>query len=428
VKLLLSGGRVVDPATETDSELDVLIEDGRIARIERGILASDAEHLDVSGMSVCPGFLDMHVHLREPGQEWKETIGSGTAAAARGGFTAVACMPNTVPVNDSRSVTELIVRQAREHGRVRVYPIGCVTKEQAGKELAEMEDMSGAGACAFSDDGMPVVSTRIMRRALEYSKIFDVPIIDHCEDPDLVNGGVMNEGAVSTALGLPGWPTAAEDVMIQRDILLAEDTGGHAHIAHLSTARGAELVRTAKRRNIPVTCEVTPHHLVLTDEAVGDYDTAAKMNPPLRAEPDRQGLLDALADGTVDAIATDHAPHHVDEKCVEFCRAPFGIIGLETAVSLCMDRLVRAGVIGFPRLVELFTVNPARILRKNGGRLAVGAEADVTVIDRDRRVTVRAEAFASKSRNMPFEGWELRGAAVMTIVSGKVVHDARARD
>ncbi len=424
MKLLLRNGRVVDPAAGLDDAMDVLVEGGKVARIEPKIAVRGVEALDLAGLVVCPGFIDLHAHLREPGQEWKETVATGAGAAAAGGFTGVACMPNTVPPNDNRSVTEFILAQA-SGAQARVYPIGCVSKGQRGEELAEMGDMFAAGARAFSDDGRPVVSSLLMRRALEYSRIFGVPIIDHCEDPALAAGGVVHEGEVSTRLGLRGWPGIAEDLMIQRDLLLAEYTGGHVHVAHLSTARGAEYVRRAKRAKVPATCEVTPHHLVLTDAAVGDYDTNAKMNPPLRGEADRRALLHAVADGTVDAIATDHAPHHVDEKAVEFSRAPFGIVGLETAVPICLDRLVRAGVIGLSRLVELFTAGPARILGIDRGTLRPGADADVTVLDLERRVVVDPSKFRSKSRNTPFAGWSLRGAAVMTLLAGKIVHDAR---
>jgi dihydroorotase len=428
VKRLLKNARVIDPASGVDGVRDLLIEEGKIARVAEGLSDPEAETVELRGLVACPGFIDMHVHLREPGQEWKETIESGTRAAAAGGFTGVACMPNTVPVNDTRSVTELILRQSREHGSVPVYPIGCVTKGQQDAELAEMQDMLEAGARAFSDDGKPVSSSRMMRRALEYSKIFDVPIIDHCEDVELVGDGVVHEGLVSTRLGLRGWPGVGEDLMVVRDILLAEYTGGHAHIAHLSTGRSADFVRRGKEVGIRVTCEVTPHHLVLTDEAIGEYDANAKMNPPLRALLDREALLAALADGTVDAIATDHAPHHADEKCVEFPLAPFGIVGLETAVAICLDRLVHAGVLDLPRMVELFTGGPAGILRLDKGTLAVGADADVTVLDTERRTTVEPEHFESKSLNTPFNGWELKGAAVMTIVGGEIVHDGRTED
>jgi dihydroorotase len=334
-------------------------------------------------------------------------------------------MPNTIPPNDSRAITETIVNEARTHGTVRVHPIGCVSKGQRGEELAEMGDMHAAGARAFSDDGKPVHSSALMRRALEYSRIFDAPIIDHCEDPALSAGGQVHEGEVSTRLGLPGWPAVAEDVMVERDLLLAEYTGGHVHIAHMSSGRAAAFVREAKRRKVRATCEVTPHHLFLTHEAVAQFDTDAKMNPPLRSPEDRGALLKALADGTVDAIATDHAPHHPDEKAVEFCRAPFGIVGLETAVALCLDRLVDAKVIDLPRLVALFTVGPARVLRLAAGTLAPGAPADVTVLDLKRTARVEPREFRSKSRNTPFAGLKLKGAPVMTIVAGKIVHDAR---
>jgi dihydroorotase len=425
VRRILKGGRVVDPSHGIDAVADVLIEDGRVVRIGPGLRSEGAEEDDLAGLVVCPGFLDMHVHLREPGQEWKETVETGTRAAAAGGFTGVACMPNTDPPNDSRSVTELILAQSRDHGIVPVYPIGCVTKGQKGEQLAEMGDMAAAGAQAFSDDGKPVLSSLLMRKALEYSQIFDLPIIDHCEDSILVAGGVVHEGEVSTRLGLRGWPGVAEDVMVQRDILLAEYTGGHVHIAHMSTAKSAEFVRRGKHDGVRVTCEVTPHHLFLTDEAVASYDTNAKMNPPLRPEVDREALLRAVADGIVDAIATDHAPHHRDEKCVEFSCAPFGVVGLETAVSLCLDRLVHGGVIGLPRLVELFTTGPSRILRLSTGTLAPGARADVTVLDLDREVEVDAVRFRSKSANSPFLGWRLRGAPVLTILAGRTLHDAR---
>ena len=424
-KLLLKGGRLIDPAAGTDERRDLLIEDGRIAGNDRTIVADDAECIDLQGRVVCPGFIDMHVHLREPGQEWKETIESGTAAAAAGGFTGVACMPNTDPVNDSRSVTELILTQARELGAVPVYPIGCVTKGQRGEELAEMQDMIDAGACAFSDDGVAVATSMMMRKALEYSRVFDVPIIDHCEDCSLVDGGVVHEGEVATRLGLRGWPGVAEDLIVQRDVLLAQYTGGHAHIAHISTGRAVDFVRRGKQDGVPVTCEVTPHHLVLTDVATGEYDTDAKMNPPLRSDDDREAMQRALADGTIDAIATDHAPHHVDEKRVEFSAAPFGIVGLETAIPLCLDRLVHAELISLPRLVELFTTGPARILRLDKGTLRVGADADVTVLDTEREFTVDPARFRSKSINTPFAGWKLRGAPLLTLVGGRIVQDAR---
>jgi dihydroorotase len=415
----------LDPSRGLDGPSDVLIEDGRIAAVDRAIPPAGAEVLELAGFVVCPGFIDMHVHLREPGHEWKETIATGTRAAAAGGFSGVACMPNTEPPIDSRSVVEFVLAEAREHGAVPVYPIGCVSKGQKGMELAEMADMAGAGARGFSDDGKPVASAGLMRRALEYAQLFDLPVIDHCEEPTLVAGGVMHEGRVSTRLGLKGWPGVAEDIMVQRDILLAEYTGGHVHVAHMSTGGSARLVRRAKDAQVRVTCEVAPHHLVLTDDAVAGYDASVKMNPPLREAADREALLAALADGTVDAIATDHAPHHADEKCVEFSRAPFGVVGLETAVSIGLDRLVHAGVIGLARFVELLTIGPARILRLDKGTLAAGADADLTVLDLTREVRVDPETFRSRSANTPFSGWTLKGAPVMTIVGGRVVHDGR---
>jgi len=413
---------VIDPASGLDAKRDVLIEAGKISRIAASITADGAKVVDCKKRVVCPGFIDMHVHFREPGQEWKETVGSGCAAAAAGGFTGVACMPNTIPVNDSRAVTELILAAAAAHP-VHVWPIGCVSRGQLGQELAEMGDMYAAGVVAFSDDGKPVYSSLVMRKALEYSKIFGVPIIDHCEDNVLVDRGVIHEGEISTRLGLKGWPGVAEDLMVQRDILLAEYTGGTVHIAHTSTARAVEFVRAAKRRKIDVTCEVTPHHLVMTDEAVIGYDTNTKMNPPLRPAADMKGLRKALADGTIDAIATDHAPHRCDEKCVEFGLAPFGVIGLETAVPVCLDRLVRPGVIDLARFVELLTRGPARILGLDAGTLSEGGAADITVLDTERTVTIQADGFESKSSNTPFDGWELTGTNVMTIVGGRIVDD-----
>lgn len=425
MKLLLKGGRVVDPAAGVDGPRDVLIERGRVAKVGRRVKAPGVKTFDCSGLVVCPGFLDMHVHFREPGQEWKETIATGLAAAASGGFTAVACMPNTVPPNDSRAVTELMVQLARDVGTVHLHPIGCVSKGQLGEELAEIGDMLRAGAVAFSDDGHPVRSSLLMRKALEYSQIFGVPIIDHCEDRELVDGGVMHEGDVSMRLGLRGWPGVAEDILVSRDLLLAEYTGGHVHVAHLSTAKALDFVRKAKRSKVHATCEVTPHHFVLTDAAVGEYDSSAKMNPPLREGRDVKALLRGLKDGTVDAIATDHAPHHADEKCVEFSHAPFGVVGLETAVALSLDRLVHRDVVSLTRMVELFTTGPARSLRMPPRTLAEGSPADVTVLDLDRETRVDPEEFRSKSTNSPFLGWTLRGAPVATIVGGRVVADRR---
>jgi dihydroorotase len=423
MKLLLKGGRVVDPATKTDGIADVLCEEGRISRVAHDIAPGDARVLALKGMVVAPGFVDMHCHLREPGQEWKETIESGTRAAAAGGFTAVACMPNTVPVNDERSVTEYIRARAKEKSSIRVYPIGAISKGLKGEELAEIGDLVAGGAVAVSDDGRPVVSGTLFRKALEYASMFGIPVIDHCEDLDLSDGGVLNEGIVSTVLGLKGWNHTAEEVMVFRDLTLARETGARVHIAHASTAGSVALVRDARARGAKATLEVTPHHFSLTEEACRDFDTHAKMNPPLRTEADRRAILEGIADGTVDAIATDHAPHHADEKSVEFARAPFGIVGLETAVSLALDRLVEGGVIGLARLVDLFSVGPSRILGLPGGTLAPGAPADITVLDPARRVVVDASRFRSKARNTPFDGWTLKGGPVATIVGGMVVHD-----
>jgi dihydroorotase len=416
---------LIDPSAGIDGKRDILIEGGRVSKVAAKITAKGVKTVDLRGLTVCPGFIDIHVHLREPGQEWKETVATGAHAAVAGGFTSVACMPNTVPPNDNRSVTEHIIAEAEQARLANVYPIGCVSKGMQGEELAEMGDMHEAGAVAFSDDGKPVRTSLLMRKALEYSKVFSVPIIDHCEDCELVSGGVMHEGDVSTSLGLAGWPGVAEDIVVDRDLILGEYAGGHVHIAHLSTAKSADLVRKAKRKKIRVTCEVTPHHLTLTDEAVRDYDTYAKVNPPLRTKVDVKALRKAIADGTVDAIATDHAPHHRDEKCVEFSRAPFGLVGLETAVSVCLDKLVHADVIPLERMVELFTTGPAGVLGLEKGTLQPGADADVTVLDPEREITVDAANFKSKSENSPYLGWKLKGAPVMTLVRGRIVHDVR---
>jgi dihydroorotase len=430
--LLVKGGRVIDPATGTDSVLDLLVRDGKIAERRpsgggRGGSQAPpgARVLEAAGRIVCPGFVDMHVHLRDPGQEHKETIETGTRAAAAGGFTSIACMPNTEPWNDGLAVTEYIVSEARRRGNVNVYPIGCVSKGGRGEELAEIGDMVRSGAVAVSDDGRPVANSYLMRMALEYTRIFGIPVIDHCEDRTLSAAGVMNEGYVSTLLGLKGIPAAAEEIAVGADLALAALTKGRLHIAHLSTRGSLEKVRRAREDGVPVTCEVTPHHLVLTDGAVmeRDYDPNTKMNPPLRDEDDRRALLQGLRDGTIDAIATDHAPHHLDEKLQEFDDAPFGIVGLETAVPLMMDRLVRAGVVDVKRLVELMSLNPARILGISKGTLEVGADADITLIDPELEAAVDTSLFRSKSRNSPFHGWTLRGWPVATIVGGRVVHE-----
>jgi dihydroorotase len=420
-KLLLKAGRIVDPAHGIDETADLLIEDGLIAGHGNNLDGEGAEIVDADGLVVAPGFIDMHVHLREPGHEYKEDVQSGTAAAAAGGFTGVACMPNTSPANDHRAVTELIVERADEYGAVPVYPIGCVSVGQQGEALAEIGELVEGGCVAVSDDGYPVATAELMRRALEYTRMFDIPVIEHCEDLSLTKKAAMNEGSVSTALGLRGYPAAAEDIIVARDLVLAEFTGGTLHCAHMSSAGALRLIRDAKARGVNVTCEATPHHFLLTDEAVRGFDTNTKMSPPLRSQADVDAVVEALADGTVDAIATDHAPHHADEKALEFDRAPFGIVGLETAVPLACDRLLHAGHISLQRLIELLSVNPAKILRLDAGDLSDGAVGNVTVLDLERNATVDVAGFASKSRNTPFDGWELKGWPVYTIVAGEIV-------
>jgi dihydroorotase len=422
-RLLIAGGRVVDPSQELDAKLDVLLKDGVVERLGEGLRVRDAERVDAKGLVVCPGFIDLHTHLREPGREDKETIATGTRAAAAGGFTAVCAMPNTNPVNDSAGITRSIVEKAKTEGAVRVYPIGAITRGQQGAELAEYGDLQEAGCVAVSDDGKPVASARVMRRALEYARGFGLVVIDHCEEPTLAEQACMNEGPVATRLGLRGAPTAGEAIMVERDVLLAELTGGRVHIAHLSAAASVDAVRRGKSRGVLVTAEVTPHHLFLTDAAVGEpaYDTNTKMNPPLRSEADRVAVLEGLRDGTIDCIATDHAPHTVDDKNVEYDQAAFGIVGLETAVALCHDRLVGGGLVSLPELVALLSTRPARVLGLAGGTLAPGSPADLTLLDPARRRAVDPARFASRSRNTPFAGWTLRGWPAMTIVGGRVV-------
>jgi len=422
-RLLIKGGRVVDPAVGLDDDRDVLLAEGLVQDVGKRIAARGAEVIDAAGLVVCPGFIDLHTHLREPGREDKETIATGTGAAAAGGYTAVCAMPNTEPVNDTAGITRLILERAREAAAVRVYPIGAITRGSRGEELAEYGDLRDAGCVAVSDDGRPVASARMMRRALEYAQSFDLPVIDHCEEPTLFQGASMNEGPVSTLLGLVGAPAAAEAIAVERDLLLAELTGGRLHIAHISAAASVDAVRRGKARGVRVTAEATPHHLLLIDEEVrkSEYDTATKMNPPLRSEADRQAVLKGLRDGTIDCIATDHAPHTVDDKKVEFDHAAFGIVGLETAVGLCLDRLVAAGVIDLRRMVEVLAAGPAAALGLPGGTLAPGSPGDVTVLDPGRRWRVDPERFASKGRNTPFGGWTLTGAPALTIVEGRVV-------
>lgn len=426
-KRLLRGGRVVDPANGRDGVFDLLIEDERVARVGRDLPVDvGVTVVDIpNGLVICPGLIDMHVHLREPGQEHKETVATGAAAAVAGGFTAVACMPNTTPVNDNAGVTGYILKKAAEANLARVYPIGAVSRGQNGEQLADIAELREAGCVALSDDGRPVATALLMRRALEYAGMFDMPLIEHCEEQTLKGDGVAHEGFHASFLGLRGIPGEAESIMALRDVSLAELTGGTVHIAHMSARQTLDAVRYGKARGVRVTCEVTPHHFVLTDEMLGapvPYDTNVKMNPPLREAADRDAMLQGLADGSVDAIATDHAPHNHDEKHVEFDRAPFGIIGLETAVSLSLDRLVHRGLLSLSRLIELLSVNPARILRVDGGSLAEGARADITLLAPDLAVTVSASRMRSKSRNTPFDGWQLKGGIAATMVGGRTVY------
>lgn len=423
-RLLVRGGRLVDPSTGTDAALDVLIEDGRVLETGARLAARGAEVLDAAGLVVCPGFIDLHVHLREPGREDKETVASGTRAAAAGGFTAVCAMPNTDPVNDSAAVTRLILERARDEGSgVRVYPIGAITRGSLGEELAEYGELREAGCVALSDDGRPVRSARVMRRALEYAQAFGLPLIDHCEEATLSEGACMNEGPVSTLLGLRGAPGAGETIVVERDVLLSELTGGRLHVAHISTAGAVDAVRRGKARGLRVTAEATPHHLLLTDDLVREsgYDTHTKMNPPLRSEADRAAVVQGLRDGTIDCIASDHAPHTLDDKQCEYDQAAFGIVGLETTVSLCLDRLVAPGLLTLVQLVALLSTRPAAVLGLPGGTLAPGAPGDLTLLDLERRVTVEPARFASLGRNTPFGGLALTGAPAATVVGGRVV-------
>ena len=422
-ELLICNGTIIDPLQSLEAKRDLLIRDGRVAEITESISTNDAEVFDATGLIVAPGFIDLHVHLREPGFEYKETIESGARAAVAGGFTSVCCMPNTKPINDNSSVTSFIVEQARRANLANVFPIGAITQGSKGEQLAEIGEMKSAGIVAISDDGKPVLDSGIMRRAMEYAADFNLPVVDHCEDCCGASGWAMHEGEYSALMGLKGLPGAAEDLHVARDILLGEMTGAHIHIAHISTARSVDLVRQAKARSLKVTCEVTPHHFVLSDKDVyqSQYNTNFKMAPPLRSQDDVAAILEGLRDGTIDAIATDHAPHHANEKMYEFDKSPNGITGLETAVSLTLDRLVNRGVISLARMVELLATNPAKLFKLDRGALKVGAIADVTIFDPEKQIKVEAEKSQSKSRNTPFDGWELKGAPVATIVGGKIV-------
>ena len=421
---LLKGGRVVDPSQGMDQVADVLLQDGKVESVGVNLGAPDgARVIEVKGRVVAPGLIDLHVHFREPGQEDLETVATGAMAAVAGGFTSVCAMPNTDPVTDNQAAIGFIVRQAQRSAKARVYPIGAITLGQKGEKLAEFGEMVGAGAVAVSDDGKPVVSSHMMRTALEYAKTFGIPVADHCEEPTLSHGGVMHEGLVSTRLGLKGIPSAAEEIMVARDIILAELTGGHVHLCHMSTRGSVELIRRAKDKGLRVTAEATPHHFSLTHERCQGYDTNAKMNPPLREEADREAIRQGLKDGTLDVISTDHAPHHYDAKEREFDDAPNGIIGLETSLGLAMTQLVHGGLITLPQLIARMSTDAARIFRLPGGTLRQGSVADVVILDPDLEWTVRPEDSFSKSRNTPFAGERLRGRAVTTIVRGSVVFE-----
>ena len=425
MNILITNGHIIDPSQDMDGPGDILIENGKVKEIFLRPAAfrpqpSDIETIDATGLYVVPGLIDMHCHLRDPGFTHKETIKTGTLAGLRGGFTSLCCMPNTDPVNDNETVTEYIFRKTYAEGVCYVYPIGAITKGQKGEELAEMGKMYNAGCVAFSDDGRPVMNSLIMRRALEYSKVFDVPIISHAEDLNLSSGGVMNEGKVSTRLGLRGIPREAEEIMIARDIMLAGLTGGKLHMAHVSTKGGVELIRKAKEDGLNITAETCPHYFTLTEDAVVGYNTFAKVNPPLRTEEDVEAIIEGLRDNTIDVIATDHAPHHRDEKIGEFDRAPFGISGLETALSLTLS-LFHSGKLSLKEIVRKLSLNPSRILALSGGTLRHGSRAEIVIFDLDKEFQVQSERFVSLGKNTPFDGWTLRGMVTVTISKG-VIH------
>jgi dihydroorotase len=423
--LLIKNGRVIDPASRHDAVADVWIEDGLIKGVGANLAHAGAEVFDATGLIVAPGFIDMHVHLREPGFEYAESIETGSRCAAAGGFTSICCMPNTSPVNDSATVTRYIMERASRHAVVNVFPIGAITKGSLGEEMAEIGSMKQAGIVAISDDGRPVMNARVMRRAMETAKSFGIPVIDHCEDLHLSAGGDMNEGVDSVRLGLRGIPAASEDVMVARDILLAQLTGVRFHVAHISSRYSIEMVAFAKARGLPVSAETTPHHFSLADEEMPPYDSNYKMKPPLRGKCDVAAVTQGLVSGAIEAIATDHAPHPGSEKTQEFEKCPFGIIGLETAIGLSLDRLVHPGAISLPRLVELFTLGPARILNLDRGRLAIDAPADITILDPDRTWIYDVNRSFSKSRNTPFHGRTFRGGPVATIVNGSIIWSTR---
>ena len=426
--LLIKNGRVVDPSGDIDDHLDILVNQGKIVKLRRGVDKEEKESegvqiIDAQGKVVVPGLIDMHVHLREPGYEYKETIKTGCQAAASGGFTSIACMPNTSPINDNQAVTEYILDKAKREGCVNVFPVGAITKGLEGEFLAEMGELRNAGVVAVSDDGKSVINGELMRRGMEYARNFNLLVICHCENPDLVAGGVMNEGFTSTRLGLKGIPNAAEETIVARDIILAEMTGCRVHIAHVSTEGAVRIIREAKSRGVNVTAETAPHYFSLSEEALESFDTNLKVNPPLRSAIDVEAVKEGLKDGTLDVIATDHAPHSSLEKDVEFDYASSGLVGLETALPLALQ-LVKEKVLSLSELITKFTANPAKILNMSKGRLNPGNDADITIIDVSLKNRVDVNQFKSRSRNSPFHGWELEGGAVFTIVKGKVIKDA----
>ncbi|MGI6698354.1 MAG: dihydroorotase [Clostridia bacterium] len=426
-RILVKGGRIIDPGSGTDAVKDILVEDGRIARIGNGLSADDAALVNAEGMLVFPGLVDMHVHLREPGFEHKETIESGTKSAAAGGFTTVACMPNTNPVIDSPAMVEYVYLKAEKEGCVKVKPIAAITKGQRGEELSPVGELVRYGAAAFSDDGHPVSNSNLMRRAMEYASMWDALIISHCEDVDLSRDGVMNEGEVSTMLGMRGIPSVAEDVMVAREIALARYTGCRVHIAHISTKASVEMVRRAKAEGIKISAEAAPHHFSLTDSAVDGYSSMTKVNPPLRSEEDVEAVIRGLMDGTIDAIATDHAPHHRDDKEVEYSMAAFGISGLETAVPLAVTHLLRPGILTPLELAERMSLAPARLLKIDAGYITEGGPADITIIDPDCEIVVDVSKFVSKGKNSPFDGMKLWGRVLYTVVEGRIAWKAEGR-
>lgn len=424
-RLFIKGGRVIDPSENIDKVLNIIVEEDRISDISKDSKAPEgAEVIDAKGAIVSPGFIDMHTHLRDPGYEYKEDIATGSAAAAAGGFTTICCMPNTNPANDCAAVTEYILTRAKALSKIEILPVGAITKGLKGELLADIGDLSQAGAVAISDDGMPVMNSGLMRRAMEYARSFNLPVISHAEDLNLRGKGVMHEGMISTELGLRGIPAAVEESMVARDILLSELTGSHLHIAHLSTEGGVNLIHMAKKKKLSVTCEATPHHFTLTDQAVYGYDTNTKVNPPLRSEVDKEAVIKALADGTIDVIATDHAPHAITEKELGFEDSSFGMIGLETALPLAL-KLVHDKKISLKRMIDAFSCRPAKILKLKGrGALKIGNYADITIFNESEAITVQASKFKSKSRNTPFDGWRLRGKVLFTVAKGKIAYSA----